>query len=304
MVRPMTEQLRAANRRGITAMIAAGAVFLTNDTLVKIASETLPTNEILFIRGVFSIVCIVGLAWYFRDLPWLRDLAKPTVLIRAATDVIATFTYLVALFHIPIANATAINLSSPLLLTAFAAFVLKEQVGWRRWSAVTVGFLGVLAIVRPTAEGFDAYALLAVVGVLFHTMRDLLTRRIDPRTPSIIVSLATAIGVTLASAVGMAFEELRVPTVGETTMLFVASIGLSLGYFLLIVATRAGEVSAVQPFRYMALVWALIAGWTVWGHLPDAWGWLGYALLVGSGLYVFHRERVRAGEKSLKAEKT
>jgi len=296
----MNEDIRAANRRGIAAMIAAGAVFLTNDTLVKIVSETLPTNELLFIRGVFSIVCILGLAWYFGDLPWLRDLAKPAVLIRAATDVTATFAYLIALFHIPIANATAINLSSPLLLTAFAAFVLREQVGWRRWSAVSIGFVGVLLIVRPTAEGFDGYALLAVVGVLFHTTRDLLTRRIDPRTPSIIVSLATALGVTVASAVGMTFEEVRMPTFGETTMLFFASIGLSLGYFLLIIATRAGEVSAVQPFRYMALVWALIAGWFVWGHLPDALGWLGYALLVASGLYVFHRERVRAAEAAPK----
>jgi drug/metabolite transporter (DMT)-like permease len=280
-------------------MVLSGAFFLTNDTLVKLASETLPSAELLFVRGALSVVCVLGLAAAFGALPKIGDIAKPAVLIRAATDVAATFAYLIALFHAPIANVTAINLASPLMLTAFAAFVMKEDVGWRRWCAVSVGFVGVLLIVRPASAGFDAYALLAAFAMVLHTTRDLLTRRIDKSTPSIVVSLGTALGVTLVAGAGTAVEGFRALDLREGLILIGASIGLTGGYFFLIVATRTGEVSAVQPFRYMALLWALIAGWSVWGQLPDAIGWTGYALLVASGLYVFHRESVRARAAAL-----
>jgi drug/metabolite transporter (DMT)-like permease len=295
----MTESQSAANRRGIAAMVLSGAFFLTNDTLVKLASETLPSAELLFVRGALSVVCVLGLAAAFGALPKIGDIAKPAVLIRAATDVAATFAYLIALFHAPIANVTAINLASPLMLTAFAAFVMKEDVGWRRWCAVSVGFVGVLLIVRPASAGFDAYALLAAFAMVLHTTRDLLTRRIDKSTPSIVVSLGTALGVTLVAGAGTAVEGFRALDFREWAILIGASVGLTGGYFFLIVATRTGEVSAVQPFRYMALLWALIAGWSVWGQLPDTIGWTGYALLVASGLYVFHRESVRARAAAL-----
>lgn len=284
---------RAANRRGVLAMSAGMAAFVTNDMMVKVVSESLPSAQLIFLRGVFATVLLVAVAHAMGVLRDAGALLHRRVVLRALFDAFATFTYLTSLFHIPLGTATAINMATPLFITLFAVIAFGERVGAGRWMAVATGFTGVLLIVQPTGAGFNAYALLCLAGTLLHATRDLMTRTIDPRIPSMLVTLSTAVAVTLLSAAWSLFQPWEAVNGRHLLLLAGASVFLSAGYFLLIVAMRGGEMSLVAPFRYTGLLFALVLGYLVWGDVPDALAWGGIALLVAAGLYVLHGERSR-----------
>jgi drug/metabolite transporter (DMT)-like permease len=290
----MAVDLISENRRGIAGMVASMVLFICNDALIKHVSESLPTGQIIFLRGLSATVLIAALAvglGAWRQMPAVID--RP-VLLRAGIDSLGTFLYLLALFNMPIANVTAINLTVPLMLTICAAFILHEQVGWRRWSAVVAGFIGVLLVVQPSASGFNWFALVALAATATHAARDLLTRRIRAGIPSVIVTLSTAIVVTIAAAIVSSIEGWQPLTWRPMLLLILASAFLSGGYYLVIDCMRHGELSVVAPFRYTAILWALLLGYFVWGDVPNVLAWIGIVLLVGSGLYVLYRQQVRA----------
>ncbi len=289
----MAVDLISENRRGIAGMVASMALFMCNDAMIKHISEGLPLGQIIFLRG-FSATCLIAaLAMALGAWRQIAAVFDGPVLVRAGIDSLGTFLYLVALFNMPIANVTAINLSVPLMLTVCAAFFLREQVGWRRWSAVTIGFAGVLLVVQPGAAGFNWYALWALAATATHAARDLLTRRIRSGIPSVIVTLSTAIVVTVAAGIFSAVEGWAPLSWRQLLLLITASAFLSGGYYLVIDCMRHGELSVVAPFRYTAILWALLLGYLIWGDVPNLLAWTGIALLVGSGLYIFHREQVR-----------
>jgi len=275
-------------------MAIAMTLFIINDALIKLAAETLPAGQAILLRGgfatalAFAAVLAMGHA---RALPRLTD---PHVLIRASLDVLCTFGYLIALFNMPISIATAINMATPLAICVLAVLLLREHVGWRRWSAVAAGFAGVLLIIRPTPDGLDGWALLAFAATVMNGARDVYTRRIDGSVPSIVITLSTALFVTLFACVVVAIEGWQPVAWRELGLLAAASLFLASGYHLVIVAMRAGEVSLIGAFRYTGMLGALVIGYTVWNEVPDLLSWLGIALLVGAGLYILHRERVRA----------
>ncbi len=282
----------AANRRGVLAMSAGMASFVTNDSLVKYVSQTLPGSQLIFIRGLFAIVLVLAIAHAMRATGHLGALRERRVLVRAGFDAFATMTYLTSLFHLPLANATAINMATPLFITLFAVIGFSEKVGPRRWAALATGFAGVLLVVQPTAAGFNAYALLCLGGTLLHASRDLTTRTIAARIPSIIITLSTAIAVTLLAGVfGLVARDWQPVNAQQLGLLAAASVFLSGGYYLLTVAMRSGEMSLVAPFRYTGLLFALVLGFLVWGDVPNALAWAGIALLVGAGIVVLHGER-------------
>ena len=297
---------RDANRRGIAAMSLAMASFVTNDALVKAVSESLPSAQLIFIRGVFATALMLGVA-RFSGLfahgigPLRTMLLQRKMVWRACFDALATMTYLTSLFHLPIGNATAINMATPLFITLFAVVAFKERVGAGRWLAILTGFAGVLMVVQPSAAGFNAYALLCLVGTLFHASRDLITRTIDRSVPSLLITLATAVAVTLfAGALSIAQGWQPVQT-RQLAQLGAASVFLSIGYYLIIVGMRNGEMSVIAPFRYTGLLFALAIGFAIWGDVPNTLAWCGIALLVGAGLYVLHSERGRAARAPLEA---
>lgn len=281
------------NRRGIAGMVAGMALFMCNDALIKHVSEGLPTGQIIFLRGLAATCLIAALALALGAWRQLPGVLNGPVLMRACIDSLGTFLYLVALFNMPLANVTAINLAVPLMLTVCAAFILRERVRWRRWSAVIVGFAGVLLVVQPGATGFNWFALWALAATAAHAARDLLTRRIRSGIPSVIVTLSTAVVVTVAASVFSAIEGWAPLSWRQLLLLIAASAFLSGGYYMVIECMRHGELSVVAPFRYTAILWALLLGYLVWGDVPNALAWTGIALLVGSGLYIFHREQVR-----------
>lgn len=282
-----------ANRAGIGYMVAAMACFVCNDALVKYASQSMPAAQLIFVRGMMTVALIALVARALGSpIRPAAALHRPVAL-RSAFDAAATFAYLLSLFQMPIGNAIAINMASPIFIALLAVLVLRERVGPGQWMAMLAGFGGVLLLVRPTADGFNAFALLCLAGALLHAMRDLAVRRIPAEVSSVTITLSTALAVTAVAGAATAVLGWRPFGGFEFGLLAAASVFLAAGYHLLILATRVGELSAVAPFRYSGLLVALTIGWAVWGEMPDAIGWAGIGLLIAAGLYLLRRQQRR-----------
>ncbi|MGI9367041.1 MAG: DMT family transporter [Rhizobiaceae bacterium] len=289
----------SANSLGAIFMMLSMAGFVLNDTLIKLVAGQLSLFQAILIRGVFACVFMAMLCYAlgaFRVSSdggggvW-RALAHPTVWWRTIGEAGGTFFFLSALFQMPIANVTAVLQILPLTITLAAALFLGEKVGWKRYGAIVAGFLGVLLIVKPGTEGFNFYAIYAVIATLFITMRDLVTRKMPKSIPSLLVSLVTAITITLMGAIGSLFEPWTPPNSYQIMVLLSAAAILMVGYIFSILAMREGEVSFIAPFRYSILIWALILGYLVFGDVPDTITVIGAIIVVASGLFTFYRER-------------
>lgn len=285
-------------------MSVSMAGFTLNDTLVKAASAEMNMGQVMFIRGIFATLMILMLAWQRGALTNLRAAFHPLVGIRAIGELGGTIFYLIALAHLPLANVSAVFQALPLAVTMAAALFLGERVGWRRWAAISVGFVGILIVVRPGLEGFTVYSIYTLVCVGFCVLRDLATTRIPESVPTLYVSTITAIIVTVFGAALIAPMGGWSPVSARAILLLVgASILLLFGYQFIILAMRSGQVSFIAPFRYTSLVWAMVMGVLVFSDIPDLPTLAGASLVVGSGLYTLYRERV-VGRRKVVAEST
>jgi drug/metabolite transporter (DMT)-like permease len=283
--------MHADNRRGILAMSLAMAFFIANDALVKQVSATLPGFQLIFIRGLMATGLIAIMAQAMGHLKNWRLMLNRMLWVRGVIDAVASMTFLTALFHLPLGNATAINLASPLFITAFAIYYFKERVTFQRGAFILLGFSGVLMVVQPASDGFNVYSVICVVATLLHAMRDTLTRVISLRIPVLLITLSTAIAVSIGSGVATMTQTWAPVTDANLLMLLGASVFLSLAYYFLIVAMRSGEMSLVAPFRYSGLLFALLIGYVVWDEVPNLLAWAGIALLVFSGLMILQSKR-------------
>lgn len=278
--------------RGIIAVSLAMAGFTCNDAFIKIVAEDLAMTQIMFVRGTIAAVLIVALAAWRGQLRLpVETLSRPLSL-RLIGEIGATFCFLTALFNMPIANATSILQAVPLALTLVAAIVLGEVVRWRRWLAIILGFVGMLLIVKPGAEGFNTYSLWAVASVGFIAVRDIATRYVPRAVPPLMITLLAMVAVTLSGLVVMLAEgSWQAPTFIHLTFLAIAACFLAVGFHGITVGMRLGDISVIAPFRYTTILWALALGAVIWGEWPDALSMAGILLIVGAGLYVFYRER-------------
>jgi drug/metabolite transporter (DMT)-like permease len=283
----------AANRRGILAMLASMTLFSVSDTLVKLATESLPSGQIMAIRGVFAIVFLLALVAIRGEGGSLREAWSPLVLLRGLIEAGVAFLFITSLANLPLANTNAILQATPIILTLLSVALGIEEVGWRRWSAVIVGFVGVLFIVKPSLEGMNIYALLALGSAALVAARDLVTRRIQGHVPTSIITLATTAAVTMAGLALAAGDAWAAPTGVHLLILAGAAFFVTLGSLAVVTAFRVGEMAVVSPFRYSVILSSIILGYLVFGDWPDAYSFLGIALIVGSGLYTLHREQVR-----------
>ena len=290
------------NARAIVLMVGSMGLFAIDDMLIKIAAavEHAPAGvgHVLIVQGVVGTLVFGALM--LRDGTRLtRDLVTDRfILLRTLGDIIAATGFVTALTLMELANASAILQIQPLVVTLAAAWFLGERVGWRRYTAVAVGFVGVLIVVRPGLAGFTWASLLVLVGVVGLTLRDLSTRVLPARHPTnavvTFVSLAIIpLGVFLLLVMGdrwlLGWEALGVLLAG-------AGFGVA-GYWAITQAMRLGEVSAVAPFRYSRLVAAIVLGVVVLGERPDLPMWIGSALIVGAGVYALRREaKIKAAD--------
>ena len=282
-----------ANRRGMFAIVGAMATFAINDMVVKLTAQRYPLGEVITVRGLIATALVGTFVLSMGHLGALRFAFNRMILIRTAFDGVAMVLFTTALIHMPLAELSAINLVSPLIITALAVIFFAEEVGWRRWTAIGIGFIGTLFIVKPTAGNFNAWALLGIVCAFAGSGRDIITRQLDHGIPSIVISFIAASGsVVFGAAMGL-FEEWRPMALQDVGMLAISAAFVATGHFLIVIAFRGVDVAAIAPFRYTLLIWASICGYLAFGEVPDRFAIVGSALIVGSGLYALHREVVR-----------
>ncbi|MBX6426420.1 MAG: DMT family transporter [Variibacter sp.] len=290
-----------ANRRGIIAVTIATAGFSGNDAIVKLVARDYPLGEVIFVRGLMTCLLVGTVLALLGHFGSVRFAWKRVVLARSGFEALSTLFFTSALVHMPLAALSTIILVAPLILTALSVLLFKEAVGWRRWAAIAVGFAGTLFVVKPTPGAFDAWALLGLACACTSAGRDLLTRRLPPGTPSLVVSFGAAVAVTLVGAAMGFWEQWRPMAWPGLALLALAAVSLAAANFFMVLAYRGVEIAAVAPFRYCILLWAGLAGYFVFGEVPDRWSAVGAALIVASGLYALHREAVRAREAAVSA---
>jgi drug/metabolite transporter (DMT)-like permease len=275
-------------------MVIASGLLTVNDGIVKWLTQSYPVGQVMTLRGVFVILVVVSWAAARHRTSQLRVSNWRLQLTRGALMTASTFLFVTALSLMPLADAIAIAFAGPVIATALAALLLHEPVGWRRWSAIGVGFTGVVIMVRPTPDLIRLVAIVPLLAALVGAFRDIVTRKMGTGGESTLAIML--ISTSVVTVAGLASKPpggspLRVADVG----LFVGSALLvALAQALMIESFRLGAVGLVGPFKYTSLVWAVLLGLLVWGDLPDPWTWVGSTLVVGSGLYIWRREMVLA----------
>lgn len=293
----MTAVTSATHHSGLRSgafMCVGMGFFIVNDTIAKLVGGDLGVGQFIFVRGIFAsllLLALIGLTGRLKDC---AHILEPRILLRAILDFAATALFMVALFHLPIADITAIQQAAPLAGAVLAWLLLGEGFGWRRMLAILVGFAGVLLIARPGYAGFSIYMLASVASMLVSAFRDVVTRRIASHVPSLAVALSNAVVVCLGGlgiAVFEGFEPLSLATTFEISLGALFLVG---GYFFFVLAIRGGDLASTAPFRYTNILWALIAGYAVFGETPDIAAIVGMTLIVAAGLFTIYRA-ARAG---------
>ena len=283
--------MAADNLRGIILMVMSMALFGLEDMFLKWAAAELPIGQIVFVAGAFGMPVFALMAWRQGQRIVTHEAWHPAVIARNLGEMMGTFAYITALATVPLSTVSAVLQAMPLAVTMAAALFLQEQVGWRRWSAISAGFAGVLLVIRPGMEGFRPEALWVLLAVAGLTLRDLATRKIPAQYTTGQVSAWGLGAVTLLGAMMMATTgEVVMPNFWQTGTLLGALIFGTAGYWTIVGAARTGEVSVVAPFRYVRLVFAVLIGAMVFAEWPDVITLCGSTLIVASGLYSFARE--------------
>lgn len=280
-----------SNIRGILFMTTACASFACGDTIMKLAAGPLPTSQLLFVRGVFVTLGALLVAISLGALPMLPRAFSKAMALRAAGDVTGAWSFQTALARMPYADLSAVGQLTPLSITAASALFLGEKVGWRRWTATIVGLAGVLLIIRPGSSAFNWWALAGILSVLGSTVRDLGTRYVDRSVPPPIIMMLSAGATTLTSLLVAPFAGWGVPPVTFVVAMAFAAMFSLIGQFCVIVSVRSADISAVAPFRYTIILFAIASGILVFGHFPDAYTLAGTTIVVAAGLYTFYREQ-------------
>ena len=272
-------------------MVSGGLIMTANNAILKWLTVGYPAGEIMFIRGIFLWLPISYFIARSGGLLSIRITRLGFHLVRAGCIIFSAFVYIIGLRYLPLADVTAIGFSTPLFVTALATFLLGETVGWRRWSAVIVGFLGILIITKPTGDVVTLAVLFPLGSAFWTGVRDMVTRRMVATESSNAILVTSTAAVMLAGLCSAPFGW-RAPSLQDFSLLAIAGLFNGFGHYCMIEAFRNAEVVIVSPFRYLTIIWAITIGYLVWGDLPDKYVVTGIVLVVCSGLYILRREIV------------
>ena len=278
--------------KGAALMTGCVFAYVINDAFMKLLFSEIALFEAVFLRSIIIIPPVLVMAWITKvTLRNLSNQDKCLISVRVVAEICTMVAFLTALKHMPLANVTAILQALPLAVTMAAALFLAEPVGWRRWSAILVGFVGVLIVVRPGLEGFNIYSLAALVAIIFITVREIATRKITSEVPTITVVLSTAIGSALFAGIMMIGREWHTVSAASWLLIIGAAVAVLIATFLSVRAMRTGEISFVSPFRYTSMLGAIGLGILIFGDWPDQPTLVGTLIIVSTGIYAFHREQ-------------
>tara|TARA_B100000780_G_scaffold207012_1_gene147393 strand:+ start:2815 stop:3678 length:864 start_codon:yes stop_codon:yes gene_type:complete len=280
------------NIRGALFMITSMVCFAINDAIIKSLGGILPVFQTLAVRGGLVVLLLAILVmrsgWQVHKLG-RRD--RMILSLRALSEVGAAFFIVTALFNMELANMTAILQILPLTIPLAAFLFLGEPMGWRRILAISIGFVGMLLIVKPGGAGFNVYSLFCLAAVVCVTIRDLTARSLGAKLSSQEMSFFAAFGVFAAASLAAAFETWAPISFLAWTALLGSSVAIFFGYIVSVLAIRIGDVSFTAQFRYVGLITALILGYVFFSEWPDFYSLLGAGVIVGTGAFTIYRQR-------------
>ncbi|MDB9788730.1 DMT family transporter [Candidatus Thioglobus sp.] len=278
--------------KGAALMTACVSAYVINDAFMKLLFSEIALFQAVFLRSIITVPPILIMVWITKVA--IRNLSKQDkrlILVRVGAEIFTTITFLTALKHMPLANVTAILQALPLAITMAAALFLAEPVGWRRWSAILVGFVGILIVVRPGLEGFNIYSLSAFMAIIFLTIREISTRKLTSEVPTITVVLSTAVGSALFAGIMMIGSEWDAVSAVSWLLILGAAVAVLIATLLSVMAMRIGDIGFVSPFRYTSMLGAIGLGILMFGDWPDQPTLVGTVIIVSTGIYTFHREQ-------------
>lgn len=292
-----SEPTRRIVARGIGLYSGAIVILVIMDAVIKWLSADYPTMQIVFFRAFFGLVPV--LLWLTVSRRWaaLRTKRPGAHIFRGLIGTAAAFCFFLAFRHMPLADAYAIAFTAPLFITALSVPILREAVGIHRWSAVAIGFAGVVIMLQPGVEGMAGFlsigALAALAGAFFFALSMVLIRTFGRTETNAAMVFYAALVMVTVSACALPFGFVM-PTAGDLA-LFIA-VGLLGGTAVLGVteAFKTAPAAILAPFEYTAMVWGVAVGFVVWGDLPNRWIIAGSVVVIGSGLYILHRETRRS----------
>lgn len=275
--------------RGIVCMVLALLVFTLSDAVSKWLTQGYPVGEIIFLRSFFMILPVLVMVRYRREKLSLRTENWRWHMLRTMLVVVSSFLIINSVRLLPLADAIAFLHAAPLMITALAFPLLGERVGWHRWGAVLAGFAGVLIMSRPTADSFQIAVMVPIAAAAATAVRDIVTRRMSTSESTNVMLIWSTVGLTLASALTLPFGW-RTPTPFDFGLMVVTGLLVGTAHYLMVESLRLAEAALVAPFKYSSIVWGVLLGYMIWGDLPDYWIVTGSSLIIGSGLYILHRE--------------
>lgn len=283
-------------------MIIASTLFLaSSDAMAKYLARSLPAAEITWIRFLVFVLIMLPIVLAPSSGNPMRS-ARPLVQVwRGLALLGSSIFFITGLSYLPIAEAAATAFIAPVFVTGLSILFLREKVGVRRWIATTVGLIGVLVVVRPGTSAFHPAAVFPILSALGWAVALVLTRKITGVDRAITTMAFSAVTGFLVMSVIVPFYWIA-PSWPQ--ILLGVGIGMSstLGHWIVVLAFRYADASVLAPFSYVQLVWVTLLGFVVFGEVPDIWTFVGAAIIISSGVYTAHRERLRRLRPALPAE--
>jgi drug/metabolite transporter (DMT)-like permease len=282
---------RENHRNGIYWMLLTMFLFVSMDAVAKYLTERYAVTQVVWARYMFHLLLLF--AWLGPRTPWvLRTRRLGLQLARSFLLLLTTFFFFTALSFMALVDASVIMFIGPIVLTVLAALILREHVGARRWSGVIVGFIGALLVIRPGTSMLQPAAVFAVAAACCYALYQITTRQLSYSDAPLTTLSYTALVGALFSSFAAPFGWVWPNAEGWAFMALVGLIG-GLGHFCVIKAFQAAPAAVVAPFGYSSILWSTSFGFLIFGDLPDVWTIFGGAIIIGSGIYILHRERVR-----------
>ncbi|WP_315781334.1 MULTISPECIES: DMT family transporter [unclassified Bradyrhizobium] len=279
---------RSARLAGIGLMLLSIAMFSFGDALGKFLVSTYSVGQLLWLRACAALLLLAPFIWRNRaaflqlERPWLQ-------LVRVVLSTLEVAAFFLATVYLPLADVITYYLAGPIFVTALSALVLREHVGWRRWTAILIGFCGVLIALRPSAQTFSLPALIALGGSLSFAVLMLITRSLRS-TPDIVMASSQFVGTFLLGAAMSAFGWVT-PTPGSLVLFAAAGLISVTALFCVNRSLKLAPASVVVPYQYTMIVWAVLFGFVVFGDVPHPATIVGAIIIIGAGLYIYLRER-------------
>jgi drug/metabolite transporter (DMT)-like permease len=285
---------RSAALAGIGFMLIAVFLFALNSAVGKWFVANYPVGEFMLIRSCFTLLFLSPFIWHAGRTAFANAPHPGLQVLRVILGSVEVAMFFWAVSYLPLADTTTFYLAGPIYVTALSVLLLREQVGWRRWTAVLIGFTGVVIALRPSSSSLTLPALIALAGSIMYALV-LITTRALRSTNDVVLMTTYFIGAVAFGLATLPFGWV-VPTLFD--LMCLAGVGLSniVAQFSVIRALKLASASVVVPYQYTLIVWSVVFGWLFFAELPDGYTVLGAAVIIGAGLYIFWRERVKARE--------